>query len=97
MQKGKILVLDDLTVELFMGFYNMMKEDLLKVVQESQSSSKVLGALNSTFLVLIRKKKMCSLSTILGLSPVAMSYTKLIAKIIVQRSKPIFSDIISKE
>jgi hypothetical protein len=44
-------------VEFFVGFYNVIKDDLLKVVRESKYSSKFLGALNSTFLSLIPKKQ----------------------------------------
>ena len=56
-QKGKILGLDGIAIEFFQGFYDLVKGDLLKAVQESQRVGKVLGALNSTFLALIPKKK----------------------------------------
>jgi hypothetical protein len=55
-QISKILGLDGLSVEFFLGFYDLIKEDLLKTVQESQRSSKVLGALNKIFLALIPNK-----------------------------------------
>ena len=35
-QKGKILGSDGLTIKFFQGFYDLVKEDLLKTVQESQ-------------------------------------------------------------
>jgi hypothetical protein len=53
MQKGKSLGCDRLTVEFFIGFYDHIKDDLLKVVRESHASMKVLSSLNSTFLALI--------------------------------------------
>ena len=56
-QKGKSPGPDRLTIEFFQGFYDLVKEDLLKIVQESQRVGKVLGALNSTFLALIPKKQ----------------------------------------
>ena len=56
-QKGKSPGPDGLTIEFFHGFYYLVKEDLLKIVQESQRVRKVLGALNSTFLALIPKKQ----------------------------------------
>ena len=56
-QKGKIPSPDGFTVEFFLGFYDLIKDDLLKVVKESQKSGKVLGALNSTFISLFSKKK----------------------------------------
>ena len=56
-QKGESPGPDGLTIEFFQGFFDLVKEDLLKVVQESQRAGKVLGALNSTFLALIPKKQ----------------------------------------
>jgi hypothetical protein len=44
-------------VEFFLGFYDLIKEDLLKVIQESQQSGKIIGSFNNTFLKLIPKKK----------------------------------------
>ena len=55
-QKSKIPGLDGFTLEFFLGFYDLIKEDILKVVIESQQSEKVLGGMNSTFLALIPKK-----------------------------------------
>lgn len=55
LQKGKIPSPNGLTIELFLGFYDLLKEDLLLVVKESQRSGKVLGSLNSTFISLIPK------------------------------------------
>jgi hypothetical protein len=44
-QKRKSLGLNVLSVEFFLGFYDLIKEYLLKIVQESQRSSKILGVL----------------------------------------------------
>ena len=54
-QKGKSRGPDRFTVELYLGFYDMLKKDILEVVKESQRLGKVLGMLNSTFLTLIPK------------------------------------------
>ena len=74
-----------------------MKDDLLKVVQESQRAGKVLGALNSTFLALIPKKQ--NPSSFEEFRPISCCNVvyKIITKIIAQRLKPILSDIITKE
>ena len=55
--KGKNPGPDGFTLEFYLGFYDMMKNDILEVVREPQGSGKVLGSLNSTFLSLIPKKK----------------------------------------
>ena len=56
MKKGKNIDLDGIIVELLLGFYNLIKDNLLKVVQESYSTSNILGPLNSTHLDLIPRK-----------------------------------------
>jgi len=55
-KKGKIPRPGGLTVEFFGGFFDLIKYDLVKVVQESMSLGKVLGSLNTTFMALITKK-----------------------------------------
>ena len=96
-QKGKSPRPDGFTIEFFQGFFDLVKEDLLKAVQESQRVGKVLGALNSTFLALIPKKQ--NPSSFEEFRPISCCNVvyKIIAKIIAQRMKPILSEIITKE
>jgi hypothetical protein len=42
MQKGKILDPDCFTMKIFIGFYELLKEDLLMVVRGSHKSRKML-------------------------------------------------------
>ena len=56
-QKGKSPRPDGFTLELFLGFYDRIKEDILVVVIESQNSGEVLGRLKSTFITMIPKKQ----------------------------------------
>lgn len=56
MTKGKAPGLDGFPVEFFQEFWDIIKLDLLAVVQESHDSKQMLWAMNSTFLVLIPKK-----------------------------------------
>jgi hypothetical protein len=95
-QKSKSLGSNGLIVEFFLGFFNLIKEDLLKVVLESQSLSKVLSSLNETFLVLIPKKQdVVSFEDYMPISCCNLIY-KLISKIIANRLKPILNNIISR-
>ena len=90
-QKGKIPGLDGFTLECFLGFYDFLKDGLLKVVRESQRKGKFLGAMNATFITLILKKQKGE--TFEDFRPISwcnMVY-KIIAKIIAQRLKPIMS------
>ena len=56
LQKGKSLGPDGFTLDFFLGFYDLIKEDILRVVIESQKYGKILGAMNATFITLIPKK-----------------------------------------
>ena len=40
-------------VEFYLGFYDFLKEDFLRVIKEFSSSMKVLRAFNATFLALM--------------------------------------------
>ena len=96
-QKWKLPGPDGLTIEFFQGFYDLVKEDLLKAVKESQRTGKVLGALDSTFLALIPKKhNPCTFEEFRTISCCNVVY-KLIAKIIAQRLKPILSEFVTKD
>ena len=96
-QKGKSPGPDGFTLECYLGFYDLLKKDILKVVKESQRSGKVLGMINSTFLTLISKKqKPQSFDEFKPISYCNMIY-KIIAKVITLMIKPILSEIISEE
>jgi hypothetical protein len=96
-QKGKSPGPDGFTIEFYLGFFEFLKEDLIKVVRESQRSGKVLGALNSTFIALIPKKQDSgAFEDFRSISCCNLIY-KLISKIIAQRLKPILNEIIFEE
>ena len=89
--------MDGFTVEFYIGFYDLIKKDILEVVRESQESGKVLGSLNSTFLSLIPKKqKPHSFDEFRPISCCNMIY-KIIAKVLALRLKPVLSEIITEE
>ena len=96
-QKGKSPSLDGLTLEVFLGFYDLIKKDILALVQESRKSRKLLGSMNSTFIALIPKKQKCeAFEDYRPISCCNMIY-KMIAKIIAQRIKPILSKVITED
>jgi hypothetical protein len=43
-------------VEFFFGFYDMEKDDLIQVLEESRNFGKILGALSTNFIALISNK-----------------------------------------
>ena len=86
-----------MTIEFYLGFYDLLKDDLLKVFRESQSSGKVLSSLNSTFIALIPKKQSPLNFGDFRPIPCCNLIYKIISKIIAQRIKPILNIIISEE
>jgi hypothetical protein len=55
-KKAKSPSLNGWTVEFYIGFYEFLEEELLRVIEESRRVGKVLGAKNATFIALIPKK-----------------------------------------
>jgi len=47
-QKGKSSGLDGLTIEFYLGLYDLIKDDILKVAKESKKSQKIVGSFNAT-------------------------------------------------
>lgn len=54
-QKLKSLGPNGFPVDFYLGFYDLIKDDLLLIVWESQFSSNGIGSFNTTFLCLIPK------------------------------------------
>lgn len=76
------------TIEFFMGFFNILGEDLLRVVEEIRISGRLLSGIKSTFLTLIPKvEKPKEFGDFLPISLCKKPY-KINAKIIAERFKP---------
>jgi hypothetical protein len=97
MQSGKSPGLDGFTVEFFNIYYEIIKEDLLLMVRESQRTGKVLGAINSTFLFLIPKSQ--DGITFEDFRPISCCNVtfKIISKVIARHLKHMLREIISEE
>jgi hypothetical protein len=91
LQKDKIQGPYGWPMELYFGFYELIEEDLLRVVEKSKVSGRVLVDLNTTFMELIPKKD--DSKTLEAFKPISLcnSIYKSISKLIVRRIKPIFS------
>jgi hypothetical protein len=96
-QKSKSPGLDGMPVEFYLSFYDFLKEDIPKVVLESQESGWIFGPLNKTFLALIRSRPCLPPSLIYRPISCCNLIYKLISKIIANRIKPILSNYISEE
>ena len=97
MKNGKILGPNRVMVEIFKSFYDLIKEDLLLMIRESQKEGRIHGPLNANFLCLIPNKH-CP-SSFEYYRPIACcnAIYKLITKIIYRRLRPMLSEIIGEE
>jgi hypothetical protein len=84
-------------MEFFIGFYDLIEEDLIRVIEEVKGIRKVLRAFNSTFIALIPKKdKSRSFDELITMSLCNCVY-RIITKIMVVRVKKTFFEVLSQE
>jgi len=97
MQSGKAPNPDRFNVDFFKAYWETLKHDILKVVDDSRRSKKVLKALNASFIALIPKQE--NAMTLDGFWPIALCNVvyKIISKIITNRLKPLLPSLISEE
>jgi hypothetical protein len=97
MPQGKAPGLDGFTTDFFHHCWDLIKEEVWQVVEESRSSGQVLSALNATFLTLIPKEERVTHPR--QFRPISLCNViyKIITKVIATRLKPILPFIISKE
>jgi hypothetical protein len=97
MKSGKSPSPDGFTMEFFKFFFDLLKDDLLLMIKESQREGRIYGHLNSTFLCLILKKQsVVSFEDFCPIPCCNMIY-KLISKIIARRLRPVLSKVIGDE
>lgn len=96
-QKDKSPSMDEWPIEFYLGLFDLIGEDLLKVVEESWREGFIHAPLNSTFIALIPKfDHSCRLNDFKPISLCNCLY-KIISKSIEKRLKGILSRHISKE
>jgi hypothetical protein len=97
MPAGKAPGPDGFTTDFFHHCWDLIREDVWAVVEESRTSGLVLPALNATFLTLIPKEE--RVTNPKHFRPIALCNViyKIITKVIATRLKPILPFIISKE
>jgi hypothetical protein len=88
---------DGWSVELYLHFFDLMGEDLLALVEETRTSGRITGSINSTFIALIPKSnKPQQFRDYKPISLCNLVY-KVISKVIANRIKPILSRSLSEE
>jgi len=97
MPLGKAPSPDGFTINFFHHCWDLIREEVWQVVEESRTSGQVLSTLNSTFLTLISKDEMVTHPK--QFRPIALCNIiyKIITKVIAKPLKTIFPLFISKE
>jgi hypothetical protein len=96
-QNDKSFGQDGWTTEFYLEFFELIEEDLLRVVEEVTLLRKVLGSIKSSFIALVPK---CNcLESFDGFRTISLCNCvyKIISKIIAIRLNPILSRLISLE
>jgi hypothetical protein len=88
---------DGLPVEFFLGCYEFIEEDLRRVVEATRTTSRMLGAFNTTFIARIPKED--NLTSFEKFRPISLCNCiyKIISKVISKRLKRVLSKQISGE
>jgi exonuclease III len=97
MPPGKAPGPDGFTTDFFHYCWDMIKEEVWLVVEESRTSGQVLSALNATFITLIPKEERATHPK--QFRPISLCNViyKIITKVIANRLKPLLPTIISNE
>ena len=88
MKNGKAPDLDGFNVEFFKSCWSIVKEDIIRVVEDSRLNRTILKALNTSFIALIPKQD--NAQTQEKYRPISLCnfIYKIISKVVANRLKP---------
>jgi len=97
MQNGKAPGPDEFNVDFFKACWNIVKKDILNVVEDSRTDKTILKALNTTFITLIPKQDVAL--TPKRFRPIALCNVvyKIISKVVANRLKPLLPTLVAAE
>lgn len=97
MQNGKAPSPDGFNLDFFKACWDIVKLDIVNVVEDSRVSKSILKALNTYFISLIPKQE--SAQTTDKYRPIALCNVvyKIISKIVANRIKPLLPKLVSEE
>lgn len=97
MQRGTAPGPDGFTIDFFVHFWDLLKLDILQIVETSRTKSDILKAFNATFLTLIPKEEGADSPSLFRPISLCNVIYKIITKIIANRIKPLLPTLISEE
>ena len=97
MEKGKAPGPDGFTIDFFQNYWDLVKEELWEVVEESRGTKRVLKAFNATFLSLIPKEQGADSPGKFQPISLCNMVLKIITKVMANCLKPIMSNLVSQE
>jgi hypothetical protein len=97
MPNGKVPGPDGFIVDFFKACWDVVKQDIYDIVEDSRHSTSILKALNSTFINMIPKEN--EARTLDYFRPITLCNVvyKIISKVIENRLKPILPILVSRE
>ena len=97
MQNGKALGPDGFNVDFFKACWEIVKQDIIEVVEDSRRSKTVLRALSASFIALIPKQEKAMTPDRFRSIALCNVVYKIISKFIANRLKPLLPTLVSKE
>lgn len=88
---------DGFTVDFFVHFWDLFKQDILQIVEASRTKGGILKAFNATFLTLIPNEEGADAPSLFRPISLCNVIYKITSKIIANRIKPLLPDLISEE
>ena len=97
MQNGKAPGPDGFNVDFIKACWNIVKQDILNVVEDSRMNRTILKTLNTSFIALIPKQEVAQMPD--KFRPIALCNMvyKLISKVVTNRLKPLLPTLVSME
>ena len=97
MQNGKATGSDGFNVDFFKACWNIVKQDILQVVEDSRKNKTILKALNTTFITLIPKQDLAQTPD--RFRPIALCNVvyNIISKVVANRLRPLLPSLVSGE
>jgi hypothetical protein len=97
MPNGKALGPDGFTVEFFKACWEVVKNEIYGVVEDSRHSASILKVLNATMITLIPKENEASTPNRYRPMELCNVVYNIISKVIANRLKPLIPSLISQE